>query len=96
MTHRKICKAKTIQVPDNVPKRGVEQYVYHEAERPERQTEYAPGMIAFHRRSLETVCPEIGAIKLNRLRLIALENLLAKLRKSTYRGKMVKEKTVQK
>ena len=33
---RKICKAKTIQVPDSVPKRGVEQYVYHEAERLER------------------------------------------------------------
>ena len=33
---RKICKAKTIQVPDSVPKRGVDQYVYHEAERLER------------------------------------------------------------
>ena len=33
---RKICKAKTIHVPDSVPKRGVEQYVYHEAERLER------------------------------------------------------------
>ena len=30
---------------------------------------------------LETVSPEIGAIKLNRLRPIALENLLAKLAK---------------
>ena len=117
---RKICKAKTIQVPDSVPKRGVEQYVYHEAERLERlfkqgysedgemtfetyargwlerQTKYAPGTIAFYRRSLETVFPEIGAIKLNRLRPIALENLLAKLRKRTHRGKPIKEKTVQK
>ena len=117
---RKICKAKTIQVPDSVPKRGVEQYVYHEAERLERlfkqgysedaemtfetyargwlerQTKYAPGTISFYRRSLETVFPEIGAIKLNRLRPIALENLLAKLRKRTYRGKPIKEKTVQK
>ena len=33
---RKICKAKTIHVPDSVPKRGIEQYVYHEAERLER------------------------------------------------------------
>ena len=41
----------------------------------ERQTKYAPGTIAFYRRSLETVFPEIGAIKLNRLRPIALENL---------------------
>ena len=49
-----------------------------------------------YRRSLETVFPEIGAIKLNRLRPIALENLLAKLRKRTYRGKPIKEKTVQK
>ena len=117
---RKICKAKTIQVPDSVPKRGVDQYVYHEAERLERlfkqgysedgemtfetyargwlerQTKYAPGTIAFYRRSLETVFPEIGAIKLNRLRPIALENLLAKLRKRTHRGKPIKEKTVQK
>ena len=117
---RKICKAKTIQVPDSVPKRGVDQYVYHEAERLERlfkqgysedaemtfetyargwlerQTKYAPGTIAFYRRSLETVFPEIGAIKLNKLRPIALENLLAKLRKRTYRGKPIKEKTVQK
>ena len=117
---RKVCKAKTIQVPDSIPKRGVEQYVYHEAERLERlfkqgysedgemtfetyargwlerQTKYAPGTIAFYRRSLETVFPEIGAIKLNRLRPIALENLLAKLRKRTYRGKPIKEKTVQK
>ena len=103
-----------------MPKRGIEQYVYHEAERLERlfkrgysedgemtfetyargwlerQTKYAPGTIAFYRRSLETVFPEIGAIKLNRLRSIALENLLAKLRKQTYRGKPIKEKTVQK
>ena len=33
---RKVCKAKTIQVPETVPKRGIEQYVYHEAERLER------------------------------------------------------------
>ena len=52
--------------------------------------------IAFYRRSLETVFPEIGAIKLNKLRPIALENLLAKLRKRTHRGKPIKEKTVQK
>ena len=117
---RKVCKAKTIQVPDSIPKRGVEQYVYHEAERLERlfkqgysedaemtfetyargwlerQTKYAPGTIAFYRRSLETVFPGIGAIKLNKLRPIALENLLAKLRKRTHRGKPIKEKTVQK
>ncbi len=37
-----------------------------------------------------------SARSLNRLRPIALENLLAKLRKRTYRGKPVKEKTVQK
>ena len=38
----------------------------------------------------------IARVKLNRLRPIALENLLAKLRKRTYRGKPIKEKTVQK
>ena len=55
-----------------------------------------PEQLRFYRRSLETVFPEIGAIKLNRLRPIALENLLAKLRKRTHRGKPIKEKTVQK
>ncbi len=44
------------------------------------------------RRSLETVFPEIGAIKLNRLRPIALENLLAKLRKRTYRANRSRKK----
>ncbi len=40
----------------------------------------------FTGRSLETVFPEIGAIKLNKLPPIALENLLAKLRKRTHRA----------
>ena len=81
---RKICKAKTIQVPDSVPKRGVEQYVYHEAERLERlfkqgysedaemtfetyargwlerQTKYAPGTIAFYRRSPDCAGEPVG------------------------------------
>ena len=73
---RKICKAKTIQVPEAIQKRGIEQYVYHEAERLfkqgysedgemtfetyargwlKRQTKYAPGTLAFYRRSLETI-----------------------------------------
>lgn len=33
---RKICRAKTIHIPDTVPKRGIPQYVAHEAEEFER------------------------------------------------------------
>ena len=38
----------------------------------------------------------IGSIKLNRLRRIALKNLLVELRKRTYHGKPIQESTVQK
>ena len=62
----------------------------------ERQTKYAPSTLGFYRRSLETVYPMIGSIKLNRLRPIALENLLVELRKRTYHGKPIQESTVQK
>ena len=34
---KKICKAKTIRVPESIPKRGIRQYVAHEAEELERQ-----------------------------------------------------------
>ena len=34
---RKISKAKTITVPDSVPRRGIEQYVIHAAEEMERE-----------------------------------------------------------
>ncbi len=34
---KKICKAKTIRVPESIPKRGISQYVAHEAEELERQ-----------------------------------------------------------
>lgn len=62
----------------------------------ERQTKYAPSTLGFYRRSLEAVYPMIGSIKLNRLRPIALENLLAELRKRTWRGRPIQESTVQK
>lgn len=62
----------------------------------ERQTKYAPSTLGFYRRSLEIVYPYIGNIKLNRLRPIALENLLLELRKRTFRGKTIQETTVQK
>ena len=62
----------------------------------ERQTKYAPSTIASYRRMLERVYPYIGAIKLNRLRPVALENMMVELRKRTYRGKPVQEATVQK
>lgn len=61
-----------------------------------RQTKYAPGTLGFYRRSLETVYPMIGSIKLNCLRPIALENMLAELRKRTWRGRPIQESTVQK
>ena len=62
----------------------------------ERQTKYAPSTLGFYRRSLERVYLYIGSIKLNRLRPIALENLLVELRKRTFRGKPLQEATVQK
>nr|WP_326172400.1 site-specific integrase [uncultured Oscillibacter sp.] len=61
-----------------------------------RQTKYAPGTLGFYRRSLEAMYPMIGNIKLNRLRPIALENLLVELRKRTWRGRPIQESTVQK
>ena len=117
---RKISRAKTITVPDNVHSRSIHQYVAHEAEEferiiktgycedgemtfqdyssrwLERQTKYAPSTLGFYRRSLERVYPYIGSIKLNRLRPIALENLLVELRKRTFRRKPLQEAAVQK
>lgn len=61
-----------------------------------RQTKYAASTLGFYRRSLETVYPMIGSIRLNKLRPIALENLLVELRKRTYHGKPIQESTVQK
>ena len=62
----------------------------------DRQTKYAPSTLGFYRRSLEAVYPYIGSIKLNRLRPIALEQLLVELRKRTFRGQPIQETTVQK
>ena len=117
---KKICKAKTIRVPESIPKRGIRQYVAHEAEELERQfktgysedgnlpfqeyaerwlarqVRYAPGTLESYRRMLGRVYPFIGAIPINRLRPIALENMLAELRKRKYRGKPIGEATVQK
>ena len=117
---KKICKAKTIRVPESIPKRGIRQYVAHEAEELERQfksgysedgnmpfqeyaerwlarqVRYAPSTLESYRRMLGRVYPFIGAIQLNRLRPIALENMLVELRKRTYRGKSIGEATVQK
>ena len=100
---KKISKAKTIQVPSGVPKRGIGQYVAHVAEELERsfktgyaedgemtfeefasrwlnrQTKYAPSTIAAYRRMLEVVYPMIGGIRLNKLRPMALENILIAL-----------------
>lgn len=61
-----------------------------------RQTKYAPSTLASYRRMLEQTYPHIGQIKLNRLRPIALENMLMELRKRTRHGKPVQEATVQK
>lgn len=117
---KKICKAKTIRVPEGIPRRGIRQYVAHEAEELERQfksgyaedgnmpfqeyaerwlarqTRYAPATLESYRRMLERVYPFIGAIPINRLRPLALENMLSELRKRKYRGKPITETTVQK
>ena len=116
---KKISKAKTIQVPPGVPKRGIGQYVAHAAEELERsfktgyaedgemtfeefasrwlkrQTKYAPSTIAAYRRMLEVVYPMIGGIRLNKLRPMALENMLSVLRKRKHRGKLINESTAQ-
>ena len=116
---KKISKAKTIQVPPSVPKRGIGQYVAHVAEELERsfktgyaedgemtfeefasrwlnrQTKYAPSTIAAYRRMLEGVYPIIGSIRLNKLRPMALENMLSVLRKRKHHGKLINESTVQ-
>ena len=116
---KKISKAKTIQVPPGVPKRGIGQYVAHAAEELERsfktgyaedgemtfeefasrwlnrQTKYAPSTIAAYRRMLEVVYPMIGGIRLNKLRPMALENMLSALRKRKHHGKLINESTVQ-
>ena len=54
-----------------------------------RQVRYAPGTLESYRRMLERVYPFIGAIPISRLRPIALENMLAELRKRKYRGKPI-------
>ena len=110
---KKICKAKTIRVPEGIPKRGISQYVAYEAEELERQfktgysedgnmtfeefaerwlarqVRYAPSTLESYRRMLGRVYPFIGAIPINRLRPIALENMLVELRKRTYRGRPI-------
>ncbi len=99
---RKISRAKTITVPQTVGGRGITQYVAHEAEEFEKQIKSGyceDGEMTFQEyetRSLEAVYPMIGSIKLNRLRPIALENLLVELRKRTNHGKTIQESTVQK
>lgn len=62
----------------------------------DRQVKYAAGTIASYRRMLKVTYPFIGAIKLNQLRPIALENMLVELRKRSNHGKPVQEATVQK
>ena len=116
---KKISKAKTIQVPPGVPKRGIGQYVAHAAEELERsfktgyaedgemtfeefasrwlkrQTKYAPSTIAAYRRMLEVVYPMIGGIRLNKLRPMALENMLSALRKRKHHGRLINASTAQ-
>ena len=116
---KKICEAKTIQVPASVPKRGISQFVAHAAEELERsfktsyvedgemtfeefascwlkrQTKYAPSTIATYQRMLEVVYPLIGSIRLNKLRPLALENMLSELRKRKRHGKQIRESTAQ-
>ena len=118
---KKICKAKTIRVPETHPQSEASRSMWltrrTELERQfksgygedgnmtfeefaehwlTRQVRYAPSTLESYRRMLERVYPFIGAIQLNRLRPIALENMLVELRKRKYRGKPIGEATVQK
>ena len=60
-----------------------------------RQTKYAPSTIAACRRMLEVVYPMIGGIRLNKLRPMALENMLSALRKRKHHGRLINESTAQ-
>ena len=105
---KKICKAKTIRVPESIPKRGISQYVAHEAEELERQfkTGYSEdGNMTFQEFAERWLARQVRYApstlesyrRINRLRPIALENMLVELRKRTYRGgKPIGEATVQK
>ena len=62
----------------------------------DRQTKYAVSTLNGYRKLLERTYPHIGAIKLNRLRPIAIEKMLIELRKRTFNGKPIKEVSVQK
>ena len=117
---RKISKAKTITIPDTVPRKQIEQYVNHVAVELERvfktgyaeygemsfeeysrhwlsrQLKYSQGTKESYRRILEKVYPYIGDIAIAKLRPLALENMLAELRKMQHHGKPIKESTVQK
>ncbi len=62
----------------------------------DRQTKYAISTLNGYRKLLERTYPYIGHIKLNRLRPMALENMLIQLRQRTYHGKQIQENTVQK
>ena len=56
-----------------------------------------PSTAGYYRRAMEEyTIPRIGSIKLNKLRPMALENMMRELRKRTCRGKPVQEKTAQK
>ena len=61
-----------------------------------RQVKYAPSTLESYRRMLRVINFHIGSVKLNRLRPIALENMMIELRKQTCRGKKIQEATVQK
>lgn len=61
-----------------------------------RQVKYAPSTLESYRRMLQVIYSYIGGIKLNRLRPIALENMMIELRKQTCRGRQIQEATVRK
>ena len=52
-----------------------------------RQVKYAPSTLESYRRMLQVIYSYIGGIKLNRLRPIALENMMIELKKQTCRGR---------
>ena len=101
---KKICKAKTITVPDSVKPRGIPQYVAHEAEELERlvksgfaedrDTTFETYAARWLERQVKYAPGTLASY--GELRPMALENLLIELRKRTHQGRPIQEATVQK
>ena len=92
---KKICKAKTITVPDLVKPRGIPQYVAHEAEELERLVK--SGFAEDRDTTFETYAARWLERQVKYAPgTLASYRLLIELRKRTHQGKPIQEATVQK